>query len=76
MIPRPRTCSHILLRLLHEPLLHQASGAATLEELQRQRDTIERSQRTLEAANGDLTMANGKLKMMDRRTGWLGFLWP
>ena len=57
-------------------VLHQASGAATLEELQRQRDTVERSLRTLEAANGDLTTANAKLKTMDRWAGWFGFLWP
>jgi len=45
----------------------QAAGAAVLEELQRQRETLQRSKKTMEDVNGDVTKSNSILKGMNWR---------
>ena len=50
----------------------QATGAAILEELARQRQTVQHASRTLHDADADLKVAASKLKTMENRTKWWG----
>lgn len=42
----------------------QAAGAAVLEELQRQRQTLQHSKKTMEEVDGNVTKSNSTLKDM------------